>query len=89
LTNSIFAADKHADVTTQRQNLQIEYVNQLIGISGLKKASPYDHLSKAAAMYQLNQINKTYKAKMFNSTATKVHRDYVNQLINDAFKAKR
>ena len=88
LTGAMFDADKRSNVTTQRQNLQIEYVNQLIGISGLKGSSGYDHLSKAAATYQLNTILDSYTSRSSGSKASKAHRQYINWLIESAFQKK-
>jgi len=85
LTEAVFEADKKSNVTTMRQNLQIEYVNQMIGISGLKGKSGYDHLSKAAATSQLNEILDDYTSKKSGSRASKAHRAYIKWLINDAF----
>jgi hypothetical protein len=88
LTGAMFDADKRSNVTTQRQNLQIEYVNQLIGISGLKGSSGYDHLSKAAATYQLKTILDTYTSRSSGSKASKAHRQYIDWLIENAFHKK-
>jgi hypothetical protein len=88
LTGAMFDADKRSNVTTQRQNLQIEYVNQLIGISGLKGSSGYDHLSKAAATYQLNTILDSYTSRSSGSKASKAHRQYISWLIENAFHKK-
>ncbi len=88
LTAGVFEADKKSNVTTQRQNLQIEYVNQLIAISGLNDNSAFDHLSKAAATYQLSQISDKYTSGRSRSIATKAHREYLQWLIEDAFDEK-
>ena len=85
LTKAIFDADKKSNVTTQRQNLQIEYVKQMIGISGLGGSSAYDHLSKAAATAQLKKILDSYTSRKSGSTASKAHRAYIKWLINHAF----
>jgi len=88
LTVAVFDADKKSNITTQRQNLQIEYVNQMIGISGLKASSSYDHLSKAAATQQLRDIHDDYSSRRSGSKATKAHRAYINWLIENAFHQK-
>ncbi len=88
LTVGVFEADKKSDITTRRQNLQIEYVKQLIGISGLKGKSAFDHLSKAAATYQLSQIGDKYTSGRSRSKGTKAHREYLQWLIEDAFDKK-
>ena len=88
LTRAIFDADKKSNVTTQRQNLQVEYVNQMITISGLKGTSGFDHLSKAAATYQLRQIKDKYSSARKGSKATKAHKAYLSWLIENAFHEK-
>ncbi len=85
LTSAVFAADKSTDVTTHRQNLQHEYVNRLITISGLKTSSKYDYLSRAAATYQLQKLRNLGEYQQGLSVSTKAHRSYLRGLINEAF----
>ncbi len=85
LTKAIFEADKKGNVESVRQNLQVEYVQRLIGAAGLKGKSRYDSITIAAAIYQLQQIEKNYTSNRGN-LSTKSHRNYIGWLINDAFK---
>lgn len=85
LTSAVFAADKSTDVTTYRQNLQHEYVNRLITISGLKTSSKYDYLSRTAATYQLQKLRNLGEYQQGLSVSTKAHRSYLRRLINEAF----
>ncbi|MEL0656859.1 zinc-dependent metalloprotease [Pseudoalteromonas issachenkonii] len=84
LTASIFVKSK--DANSISHNLQIEYVNQLIAIAGLGKASKYDNLAKTAALYQLTQIADTSVA-WGADTATKAHKKYIDRLIAKALEA--
>jgi hypothetical protein len=84
LTTAIFDADIKRDVNSYRRNLQTEYVEQLIKISGLEKASKYDHLAKAAALYELNRIQDMVDNNRGNR-ASKVHKFYLTDRINRAF----
>jgi len=84
LTASIFVKSK--DANSISHNLQIEYVNQLIAIAGLSKASKYDNLAKTAALYQLTQIADTSVA-WGADTATKAHKKYIDRLIAKALEA--
>ncbi|MBH0069216.1 zinc-dependent metalloprotease [Pseudoalteromonas sp. NZS100] len=84
LTASIFVKSK--DANSISHNLQIEYVNQLIAIAGLGKASKYDNLAKTAALYQLSQIADTSVA-WGADTATKAHKKYIDRLIAKALEA--
>jgi hypothetical protein len=85
LTKAVFEADRKGNVNTIRQNLQVSYVNSLIGASGLKGNSRHDNLTSAAAIYQLQQIEKNYTASR-GDLSTKAHRNYISWLINDAFQ---
>ncbi|WP_405598407.1 MULTISPECIES: zinc-dependent metalloprotease [unclassified Pseudoalteromonas] len=84
LTTSIFVKSK--DANSISHNLQIEYVNQLIAIAGLGKASKFDNLAKTAALYQLTQIADTSVA-WGSDTATKAHKKYIDRLIAKALEA--
>ncbi|MBE0360903.1 MULTISPECIES: zinc-dependent metalloprotease [Pseudoalteromonas] len=84
LTASIFVKSKGANSISH--NLQIEYVNQLIAIAGLGKASKFDNLAKTAALYQLTQIADTSVA-WGSDTATKAHKKYIDRLIAKALEA--
>ncbi len=84
LTANIFVKSK--DANSISHNLQIEYVNQLIAIAGLRKASKYDNLAKTAALYQLTQIADSSVA-WGSDTATKAHKKYIDRLITKALEA--
>ncbi|MDO6836706.1 zinc-dependent metalloprotease [Pseudoalteromonas carrageenovora] len=84
LTASIFVKSEEANSISH--NLQIEYVNQLIAIAGLSKASKYDNLAKTAALYQLTQIADT-SIGWGADTATKAHKKYIDRLIAKALEA--
>ena len=85
LTKSIFDADRKTNVTTVRQNLQVEYVKRLIAASGLKGKSRYDTFTVSTAIYQLQQIERNYTSSRGN-LSTKSHRNYISWLIKDAFQ---
>jgi hypothetical protein len=88
LTDAIFKADIRDDVNTYRQLLQVSYVKRLIAIAGLEKASKHDMISQATATYVLQELNDTLKTNR-GDQATKIHRNYLKTLINQAFhKAK-
>ncbi len=84
LTASIFVDSKES--TSISRNLQIEYVNQLIAIAGLGKASKHDNLAKTAALYQLTQIADT-SVGWGADTTTKAHKKYIDHLIAKALEA--
>ncbi|SEA91090.1 protein of unknown function [Alkalimonas amylolytica] len=82
LTKGIF----RGDLTTLSQNLQVEYVNRLIKISGLDDDSEYDHLSQAAAVGQLRYI-RSLSAPRRSTDAVRHHYGYLHLLIDRAFAA--
>lgn len=84
LSNAVFAADQRGSINSYRRNLQTEYVERLIKISGLEKASSYDNFAKATALYELRQILKRVDSSR-GDQATKVHRFYLTDRINRAF----
>lgn len=84
LTGSIFGKDEK-EINSYRRNLQVEYVNRLIGMSGLNRKSSYDHLSRAAAVYQLQSL-RDMKSGWGASLADKAHHQYLRTIIEKAFE---
>ena len=89
LTDAIFKDDAKGNVNTKRQNVQIEYVNRLVNIAGLKAKSGYDHLSQSAALYQLQQIKQLVAGGKRTNNETKAHRAHLTHLIDSAFHQSR
>lgn len=83
LTGGIFNG---GDLTTVSQNVQVEYVNRLIGIAGLESGSSYDNLSQAAAVAQLRNI-RDMDAPRRSSDAVQGHYGFLHLLIDRAFEA--
>ena len=83
LTNGVFNGRQ---LTTVSQNVQVEYVNRLIGIAGLEGASSYDHLSQAAAVGQLRKI-RDMSAPRRSADEVQNHYGYLHLLIDRAFEA--
>lgn len=88
LTQGIFAADVKRDINSYRRNLQTEYVERLIAMSGLEKASKYDNFAKAAARYELSQVLKMVDNSR-GDQASKVHKFYLTDRINRALHKSR
>lgn len=84
LTKAVFDADKKANVNSYRRNLQVEYVERLIKMSGLEKASKYDYMSQAAAVYELDRVMDMVGSSR-GDQGTKVHRFFLKDRINRAF----
>lgn len=82
LTEGIFRADVAGNVNTYRQNLQLEYVNNLVAAS---KSDAYSYQAQSNAMAQLKAI-KTMMATAGGNADTKAHRDHVVMEINHAFE---
>jgi hypothetical protein len=79
LRNSIFKSDMQKNVSTIRQNLQINYINRLLSIVGQK--SIYDNISKSVTFYNLNWIKNNLDTNV-GDLQSKQHRKYIIYLIN-------
>ena len=84
LSAAIFKADARGDVNPYRQNLQVEYVNRLMGVIAPEGA--YHHMAKSAAYSSLERIRQQV-AKAKGGPETRAHRRYLNQRIHNAFEA--
>ncbi|TFG65636.1 MAG: DUF5117 domain-containing protein [Gemmatimonadales bacterium] len=84
LTDAVFDADSGGDVNSFRQNLQIDYVNKLIGIAGTSGSSSHDYLSQSAALYNLQQIRDMLGRKRGGDAATRAHTAHALFLIDKA-----
>ena len=84
LSDAVFKADQKSNINSYRRNLQTEYVEQLIKISGLEKPSRYDNFSKATALYELKEILERVDRSR-GDRASKIHRSYIKDRINRAF----
>ncbi|MGI9259686.1 MAG: hypothetical protein ACR2QQ_12695, partial [Gammaproteobacteria bacterium] len=78
---SIFAADMRGDVSTFRQNLQLEYVNRLIRILD---NDDYDYPSQSMALYQLREIEDMMDSKRRGNTETRAHTQSILYVIERA-----
>lgn len=85
LTGAIFEADLAGSVNSIRQNLQVNYVNRLIGMMGPK--GKYDTRSKAAAFAEMKRIEAWMKKRNRGDASTKAHRMYISHLIEKALDA--
>ena len=79
LRNSLFKDDFNSNISTIRQNIQISYVNRLIGIIGNK--SKYDNVSRSAAYYNLNWLKNNINTSIAN-LSSRQHKQYIIYLIN-------
>jgi hypothetical protein len=86
LTQAIFKDDIAGNVSTMRQNLQIEYITMLTRIVE-NKFGMYDHISRSAALSQLKQI-KQMTAVAAAGAETKAHRDHIQWLIDQTLAKK-
>ena len=86
LRKSIFESDFNTNISTIRQNLQVEYVNRLISIASSK--SRYDNFSKASAFYNLSWLKRNLNTSTGN-LSTKQHKEYILFLIESELFAKK
>ncbi|HEX6180814.1 MAG TPA: zinc-dependent metalloprotease [Chitinophagaceae bacterium] len=87
LTKGIFTADITGKVNVYRQNLQTQYVKAIAGIVDAQGFSPYDDVSKAAALYTLKKIRTLLATAVSPDEETKAHRANLQFLIEKALKA--
>jgi hypothetical protein len=84
LTSSIFDADASGNVNTFRQNLQVDYVNRLIGIL---ESDSYDHISKSTALYNLQNIRNMMDSKGSTNAETRAHTAHIKTVIDKALES--
>ena len=87
LTDAVFAADARGNVNTIRQNLQLEYVNQLAAMLRGPGAATYDHVSKSAAVASLKKI-QAQVATPVGDAETRAHRQHVALVVGQALDPK-
>ena len=83
LTRAVFEADAKGNVMPYRQNLQVEYVNRLIGV--ISAESAYDHLARSAAFTSLSEI-KTLVSRARGNAESRSHRRYLSRRIRNALE---
>ena len=82
LTDAVFAADAEGTVNSFRQNLQAEYVNQLINI--IDPESKRIYASRAIALHNLKAIQSMLKTKKTTDASTEAHTGYILHRIEQA-----
>ena len=84
LNDAIFKADIYGSVNSFRQNLQIEYTNNLIDILTGKQSDKYTNNAKSMALYNLNTIRTM--AAPSGDIASRAHKQHLRTLIDNAIK---
>ncbi|PKQ44625.1 hypothetical protein CSW08_12265 [Confluentibacter flavum] len=84
LNDAIFKVDIYGNVNSFRQNLQLEYTNNLIDILTGKQAERYNNNAKSMALYNLNAI-KTMAASS-GDIASRAHKQHLRTLIDNALE---
>ncbi len=85
LNKGIFSADIYGNVNTTRQNLQLEYVNKLVGMVSGKAKSSYTNAARSMALYNLRTINQMVSNSSGN-TSSRAHKYHIKTLINNTMK---
>ena len=89
LVNGIFKADLATKVNMQRQYLQTSFVKVVIDIADVNnQKSKYDDVSKAAARQTLKKIKTMLGTAISADESSKVHRNYIAFLIDNALAIK-
>lgn len=88
LTKGIFNADLTGKVNVYRQYLQTQYVRQIASMISASSMSPYDDVSKAAALYSLKKIKGMLATAVSPDEDTKAHRSNLAFIIDNALTVK-
>jgi len=86
LTSSIFDADARTNVSTFRQNLQMEYVNRLVAIITAPSKNAFDYPSQSAALASLRSVQSKLAGKSGVNAETAAHTRNVLFTIAKALK---
>ena len=84
LNDAILKPDISGNVNSFRQNLQIEYTNNLIEILNGKQSDKYTNNAKSMALYNLNAIRTM--AAPTGDIASRAHKQHLRTLIDNALK---
>lgn len=87
LTDAVFAADARGNVNTFRQNLQLEYVDQVAAMIKGASAKKYDYVSQSAALASLKKI-QAQVATPSGDAETRAHRQHLSLAISQALDPK-
>lgn len=79
LTNAVFSADRNTNVTTVRQNLQIAYVETLLGV--VSGDTRHDRITQTAALKSLRDIKAMVDARNRGNAETRAHAQHLAFLI--------
>lgn len=84
LTSAIFDADASGNVNTFRQNLQLEYVDRLVGVLD---GDNHDRIAKSSALYNLQNIREMMDQKGNVNSETRAHAAHVKLAIDKALES--
>lgn len=84
LTNAIFKADIYGDVSSTRQNLQVEYTKMLIEMLTGNQSARFDNNAKSMALYNLNRIK--IMAAPYGNISSKAHKLHLKTLVENTLK---
>jgi len=84
LNNAVFKADILGNVNSFRQNLQIEYTNNLIAIAKKGKTNRYSNIARSLALYNLMKIKAM--ARPSGNISSRAHKYHLRTLINNTLK---
>ncbi|NNF52703.1 MAG: DUF5117 domain-containing protein, partial [Gammaproteobacteria bacterium] len=81
LNDAMFAADAGGNINTQRQNLQLEYVNRLAAMVKGDKKSAYDYPSQSMALLHLERIRQQLRKRGRLNAETQAHNQHIRYVI--------
>jgi hypothetical protein len=84
LNQAIFRADIYGNVNSFRQNLQVEYTNNLTQILTGKSKNSFPNNARSMVLYNLNKIHAM--AASSGNTSSRAHKQHLRTLISNALK---
>jgi hypothetical protein len=85
LTDAIFKSDLRSSVNTQRQQLQIEYVKNLV--AALDAKAKYDVITQSMVLSTLKRIQREQRNASSPNALTRAHREHIAFIIEKALDA--
>jgi hypothetical protein len=89
ITNGVFKEDITTNVSSFRENLQLEYVSRLCSIINPTTSSKYDYRTQSNVLAQLKNIQKMVTANPGLNNETKIHRQHILFKIDNGLKQNK
>jgi hypothetical protein len=89
LSAAIFDADLRSNVSTLRQNLQLDYIERLSGILTGERSERFDHPARSMALFQLRASHSLLSGRRRGDVETQAHTENAIFRIDAALEQAR